>query len=83
MQCIRGFAASGNGNGQLGVATRRLVLLLAWCLLAGCSGLGGPDFKRPEVASKQSWSEQAGPLVSAAATIQPDWWTGLRRSLPG
>jgi len=74
MQCIRGFAASGNGNGHHGAAMLHLLVLLAGCFLSGCSGLGGPDFKRPDVASKESWSEPAGPLVSAAATIQPDWW---------
>ena len=77
MQRIRGFAAGDHGNGHHGVATRYLALLLAWCFLPGCAGLGGPDYQRPEVASKPGWSDQAGPLVSAAATIQPDWWTGF------
>jgi multidrug efflux system outer membrane protein len=72
-----GFASSSHGNGHQGIAARGLALLLAGCFLPGCSGLGGPDYKRPEVASKQGWSDQAGPLVSAAATIQPDWWTGF------
>jgi multidrug efflux system outer membrane protein len=77
MQRIRGFAASGHGNDHRGMATVRLALLLVGCLLSGCSGLGGPDYKRPEVPVKPGWSDQAGPLVSAAATIQPDWWTGF------
>jgi len=77
MNCIRGFTAGGHGNGHHDAAARCLVLLLAGCLLAGCSGLGGPDYKRPEVAAKQGWSEPAGPLISAAATIRPDWWTGF------
>jgi len=77
MQCIRGFTVSGNGNGHYGVAALHLVLLLILCFLSGCSGLGGPDYKRPDVASKQSWSDQGGSRVSAAATIQPDWWTGF------
>jgi outer membrane protein TolC len=77
MHRIRRFAASCHGNGHHRFGRVRLALLLACCFLPGCSGLGGPDFKRPEVASKQSWSEQAGPLVSATATIQPDWWTGF------
>ena len=34
--------------------------------------------KRPELPSKQAWSDQkSGALVSAAATIQPDWWRGF------
>jgi len=77
MYCIRNITMNGQGNGNPGMAAWSLVLLLAWCFLPGCSGLGGPDFKRPEVASKQSWSGQAGPLVSAEATIQSDWWTGF------
>jgi outer membrane protein, multidrug efflux system len=74
MQRIRVSVARSHGNVQHRLA---LVLPLVWCLLPGCAGLGGPDYQRPEVASKQSWSDQAGPLVSAAATIQPDWWTGF------
>ena len=77
MYCFRRFTASARGHGDLGVATRRLGLLLVWCILPGCAGLGVPDYKRPEVASKPGWSDQSGPLVSAAAAIQPDWWTGF------
>ncbi len=50
---------------------------LTLALLAGCSGLGGPEYQRPEVAGKDSWSQPDGVTVSAAATIQPDWWTGF------
>jgi NodT family efflux transporter outer membrane factor (OMF) lipoprotein len=54
--------------------------MLLWCVgvLSGCSGLGGPEYQRPEVASKANWSEQAGALVSATSTIQPQWWSGFR-----
>ena len=47
------------------------------CWLAGCTGLGGPEYQRPEVAAKDSWSQPQGVTVSAEATIQPDWWTGF------
>ena len=47
------------------------------CWLAGCTGLGGPDYQRPEVAAKDSWSQPQGVTVSAEAAIQPDWWTGF------
>ena len=77
MYRIRRFAAGSHGNGYHGVGSACVLLLLAGCFLPGCSGLGGPDYKRPEVASKANWSEPAGPLVSAAATIEPDWWTGF------
>lgn len=58
-------------------ASRAGVALTLVCWLAGCSGLGGPDYQRPEVAAKESWSQPEGVTVSAAATIQPDWWTGF------
>jgi NodT family efflux transporter outer membrane factor (OMF) lipoprotein len=47
------------------------------CWLAGCTGLGGPEYQRPDVAAKDSWSQPQGVTVSAEATIQPDWWTGF------
>jgi multidrug efflux system outer membrane protein len=77
MRRIRRFAATACGTGKRGGTTRLLGLLVVWCFLPGCSGLGGPDYKRPEVASKASWSDEPGPLISAADTIQGDWWTGF------
>lgn len=71
------FAAGSHDNNDNGVGGVFVALLVTCCFLPGCAGLGGPDYKRPEVATKPSWSEQAGPMVSAAATIQPDWWTGF------
>jgi NodT family efflux transporter outer membrane factor (OMF) lipoprotein len=71
------FAVSEQAKNRHGSAPLRLVLACACCLLGACSGLGGPEYKRPEVATKDSWSDQAGPLVSAASTIQPDWWKGF------
>ena len=47
------------------------------CWLAACTGLGGPEYQRPDVAAKDSWSQPQGVTVSAEATIQPDWWTGF------
>ena len=47
------------------------------CGLAGCTGLGGPEYQRPDVAAKDGWSQPQGVTVSAEATIQPDWWTGF------
>ena len=58
---------------------RVLALAGGLALLAGCAGLGGPEYQRPEVASKDSWSQPAGVTVSATDTIQPDWWTGFGR----
>jgi multidrug efflux system outer membrane protein len=57
----------------------RSLPLAALCLilLSGCAPLAGPDFKRPEAPSKPAWSEEVAPTVSAASTIQPEWWTGF------
>ena len=63
--------------GKTGLMYMLLLLVAGSILLAGCSNLGGPDFKRPEVPAKESWSESAGVLVSPQATIQPDWWKGF------
>lgn len=77
MQRNPDVAVGVHGNGQHGLAVLRFVLLTAGFLLSGCAGLIGPDYKRPEVVSKQSWSEQPGPLISAEDAIQPDWWRGF------
>lgn len=37
-----------------------------------------PDYKRPDTPAKASWSDQKGSPVSAAATIEPDWWKGFQ-----
>jgi NodT family efflux transporter outer membrane factor (OMF) lipoprotein len=66
---VMGSSHSSNGY-RVGVA-------LSLALLAGCSGLGGPDYQRPQLPAKDSWSQPAGVTVSAAATIRPDWWTGF------
>jgi multidrug efflux system outer membrane protein len=72
-----GVAVNGQGHNLHRTAIRQLAWLPVWCLVSGCAGLTGPDYKRPEVASKQSWSEPAGPLISAQDAIQPDWWRGF------
>ena len=55
----------------------RLLLVTGTIMLAGCANLSGPDFERPEVPPKDSWSESPGVSVSPHATIQPDWWRGF------
>jgi NodT family efflux transporter outer membrane factor (OMF) lipoprotein len=57
----------------------------AWCgaaicalLLGACGEFGMPDYKRPDTPAKASFSHQKGSPVSAAATIEPDWWRGFR-----
>jgi multidrug efflux system outer membrane protein len=77
MQGTKRSITTCHGNARHGMGALHLLLLLGWCFLHGCSSLGGPDYKRPDVAAKQSWSGQGGPLVSAEGTIQPDWWKGF------
>lgn len=62
---------------KAGLMCMLLLLTVGSILLAGCSNLGGPDFKRPDVPAKDSWSESAREAVSPQATIQPDWWKGF------
>jgi NodT family efflux transporter outer membrane factor (OMF) lipoprotein len=54
-----------------------LAVVAGVSLLAGCSGLGGPDFQRPEVPTKAQWSDDAAAQVESAAAIEPQWWTGF------
>lgn len=53
--------------------TRFQVAALA-LVLAACSSISGPEYSRPEVATKQSWSQSDATLISGADTIRPDWW---------
>jgi NodT family efflux transporter outer membrane factor (OMF) lipoprotein len=69
-----GIVSDGHHSGP---AYRIGAALTLACWLAGCTGLGGPEYQRPEVAAKDSWSQPQGVTVSAEATIQPDWWTGF------
>ena len=62
---------------KAGLMCMLLLLTVGSILLAGCSNLGGPDFKRPDVPAKDSWSESVREAVSPQATIQPDWWKGF------
>ena len=43
-------------------------------IVASCSFLAGPAYKRPEVPEKDTWHQTSGVKVSAAETIQPEWW---------
>ncbi len=67
-------AAAVRRDGLPQAGRLRFLTCCMCCLLSACAGLGGPEYKRPDVPSKAHWSEQAGPLVSASAAIQPDWW---------
>ena len=64
---------------QRSVSVLRLILPAVFflTLLPACSNLGGPEYQRPDTASKAGWSEDADTVVSAAAVIQPDWWSGF------
>jgi NodT family efflux transporter outer membrane factor (OMF) lipoprotein len=45
--------------------------------LSACVDVSMPDYKRPDTPAKATWSDQKGAPVSAAATIEPDWWKGF------
>ncbi|WP_251031720.1 efflux transporter outer membrane subunit [Paraburkholderia strydomiana] len=48
--------------------------------LCACVDVSMPDYKRPDTPAKASWSDQKGSPISAAATIEPEWWKGFHDS---
>lgn len=55
-------------------AVPRLFAVALFALLGtGCAGLAGPEYKRPEVPAKASWSQPAD-VARTAGAIEPDWW---------
>ncbi|MCC5813103.1 MAG: efflux transporter outer membrane subunit [Ectothiorhodospiraceae bacterium] len=72
-------SGSPQGRGE-GVLLRRLFpLLAATALLAlsACSGVGGPEYQRPDVPEKGSWSDYSHDGLSATEAIHPEWWEGF------
>ena len=65
------------GNSHTVVVRALLLASIFMTLLSSCSGLGGPEYSRPDVVSKQEWSDDPGARISAQDTIQPDWWKGF------
>jgi multidrug efflux system outer membrane protein len=62
----------------MAAALRGLCAAMACALsLCACIDVSMPDYKRPDTPAKASWSDQKGSPVSAAATIDPDWWKGF------
>jgi NodT family efflux transporter outer membrane factor (OMF) lipoprotein len=73
--CRPGKPAEGNRRSWSAGARHCCCLALLGAVVlsgAGCSGLGGPDYQRPETPDKAQWS--GATEVSPEATIQPDWW---------
>lgn len=62
-----------------GTSALRRIGAVAVCALtlSACIDVGMPDYKRPDTPAKASWSDQKGSRISAAATIEPDWWKGF------
>ena len=55
----------------------KLIAGLLCASLSACGNLAGPDYKRPDVPTKEDWSEVSKTQVSPSDTIRPDWWTGF------
>lgn len=71
---------SGNGvDVERRGTTRRVLGAMALCalLLCGCVDVSMPAYQRPDTPAKDSWSNTSV-AVSAADTIEPDWWKGFR-----
>ncbi|HEY3598248.1 MAG TPA: efflux transporter outer membrane subunit [Paraburkholderia sp.] len=47
-------------------------------LLCGCIDAHVPVYQRPDTPAKTSWTDKTGATVSAADTIEPDWWKGFQ-----
>jgi len=43
-------------------------------LLFGCADVHVAEYRRPEVATKSTWSPPPAGIVSAAQAISPQWW---------
>lgn len=46
--------------------------------LCACIDISMPVYQRPGTPTKTAWSDQKGAPVSAAATIERDWWKGFQ-----
>ncbi|WP_460904985.1 efflux transporter outer membrane subunit [Paraburkholderia jirisanensis] len=47
-------------------------------LLGGCIDAHVPEYKRPDTPAKTSWTDRTGTTISAADTIEPDWWKAFQ-----
>ncbi|WP_222945572.1 MULTISPECIES: efflux transporter outer membrane subunit [Paraburkholderia] len=46
--------------------------------LTACVDVRMPAYQRPDTPAKTSWSDRKGAPVSAAETIERDWWKGFQ-----
>lgn len=53
---------------------RGSLCLLLSLLCSACANLAGPDYSRPETATKQAWSDTAQQAVHGNTVIEPEWW---------
>ncbi len=47
-------------------------------VLSACVDVRMPAYQRPDTPAKTSWSDRQGAPVSAAQTIERDWWKGFQ-----
>ncbi|MDE1184294.1 efflux transporter outer membrane subunit [Paraburkholderia sp.] len=47
-------------------------------MLCACVDVSMPAYKRPDTPEKTAWTDNSGKIVSAAETIEPDWWTAFQ-----
>jgi outer membrane protein, multidrug efflux system len=52
--------------------------MFAALLLGGCIDAHVPEYKRPDTPAKTSWTDRTGATISAASTIEPDWWKAFQ-----
>jgi NodT family efflux transporter outer membrane factor (OMF) lipoprotein len=51
-----------------------LAVILCTTILTSCADISMPDYKRPDVPEKASFSRKEAIPVSPTQTIRPDWW---------
>ena len=70
--------SGGGGRHRRGSPLRVLFsVVLSLILLPSCSSLSGPEYQRPDVPAKESWSKDAITGISPAVIIEPEWWSGF------
>ncbi len=59
-----------------GIARKTVPALLALLLVSGCTAVG-PNYRKPEVAVPDVWSEKVDEHLSEGSPVFEDWWEEL------
>ncbi|TDN69328.1 NodT family efflux transporter outer membrane factor (OMF) lipoprotein [Paraburkholderia sp. BL10I2N1] len=70
---VDGVASVGHRH----AATRALAAATLCALVLCACDVSMPVYKRPDTPAKAGWSDKSGSAISAADTIDPEWWKGF------